>query len=103
MSGYELSPRANERLDAIYVYGVERWGEAQAEAYVNALFDCFGKIARGEVLSKPIPAEFGVDGHYRRHARHFIYWRRLANGAVGIVTVLHDRMHRIDRFKEDAA
>lgn len=47
MSQYELSSRANDRLSEIYVYGFERWGEAQAAAYLHALFDCFGKIAHG--------------------------------------------------------
>ena len=41
MSRYELSPRANERLDEIYAYAIERWDETQAEAYVRGLFDCF--------------------------------------------------------------
>jgi toxin ParE1/3/4 len=27
----------------------------------------------------------------------------LADGAVGIVTILHERMHQIDRFREDFA
>jgi len=103
VSGYELSRRANGRLDEIYRYGVERWGEEPAEAYLRQLFDCFGKIARGEVRSQAIPAEFGVDGHYCRVERHHIYWRRLGHGEVGIVTVLHEKMHRMDRFKEDSA
>lgn len=102
MSGYELSRRANERLDEIYLYGAGMWGEEQADTYLRGLFDCFGKIARGEVVSRAIPAEFGVDGYYLRHEHHYIYWRRLTHGAVGIVTVLHAKMHRIDRFKEDA-
>ena len=32
---------------------------------------------------------------------HFIYWKTLSDGAVGIVTVLHERMHRVERFQED--
>ena len=26
------------------------------------------------------------------------YWRKLSNGDIGIVTILHERMHQIDRF-----
>ena len=43
-----------------------------------------------------VPAEFGVDGYYFRYERHFVYWKRLASGDVGIVT-----KHRIDRFRDD--
>ena len=103
MSGYELSRRANERLDEIYLYGAGRWGEEQADVYLRALFDCFSKIARGDIVWRAVPAEFGVDGYYLRQGRHYIYWRRLSHGAVGIVTVLHEKMHRIERFKEDAS
>jgi toxin ParE1/3/4 len=42
-----------------------------------------------------------VDGHVCRYERHLIYWKLLADGDVGIVTVLHDRIHQIDRLKDD--
>ena len=47
------------------------------------------------------PAEFGVDGCVFRYEKDYVYWKRLDNGDVGIVTVLHERMHQIDRFWED--
>jgi plasmid stabilization system protein ParE len=102
VSRFELSPRADARLDEIYDYSLKQWDEVRADRYLDELFDCFRDIALGRVRSSPIPAEFGVDGFYRRQKRHFIYWKRLANGSVGIVTILHDRMHQIDRFQEDA-
>jgi len=54
------------------------------------------------VPSRPVPAEVGVEGCVFRHERHFVYWRRLAGGDVGLVTVLHQRMPQIDRFRDDA-
>ena len=36
-----------------------------------------------------------------RYERHFVCWRRLPNDGIGIVTILHERMHQIDRFRED--
>jgi toxin ParE1/3/4 len=92
---------ASHRLDAIYRYTRDRWGEAQAERYVSGLFEAFDRIESHGVLSRPIPAAFGVDGYVFRYERHFVYWRRLANGDIGIVTILHERMHQIDRFRED--
>ena len=32
-----------------------------------------------------------------------IYWRQFADGTVGIVTILHEQMHQMDRFREDSA
>jgi plasmid stabilization system protein ParE len=89
------------RIDEIYRYTRSRWDEPQAERYITGLFEAFARIATNEVASRPIPAEFGVQGFVFRYQRHFVNWRRLGDGTVGIVTILHERMHQIDRFRED--
>jgi toxin ParE1/3/4 len=97
-----VSERAGHRLDEIYVYTRDVWGEAQAERYLRGLFARFDAIAARSIPWRAIPAEFGVDGFYCRHEHHYIYWRVLADGAVGIVTILHERMHQLDRFRDDS-
>ena len=92
---------ASLRLDEIYRYMRDRWGAEQAHRYITDLFTAFDQIESHGVASCPIPAEFGGDGFYFRHAHHFVYWRRLSNGDMGIVTILHERMHQMDRFRED--
>lgn len=92
---------ASLRLDEIYRYTRDRWGADQADRYITDLFLTFEQIEGHGVVSRPIPGEFGVEGFYVRHARHFVYWRRLSNGDIGIVTILHERMHQMDRFRDD--
>jgi plasmid stabilization system protein ParE len=92
---------ASLRLDEIYRYTRDRWGATQAERYVTGLFEAFARIEGHGVASRPIPAEFGIDGYYFRHEHHFVYWRRLPDGDIGIVTILHERMHLTDRFRDD--
>lgn len=99
MSRVRIQEAASWRLDEIYSYTRERWGEVQAERYVTGLFDAFERIDSHGVASRPVPAEFGVEGFFFRYEQHFVYWRRLSNGDVGIVTILHERMHRIERFR----
>ncbi len=101
MTSARVQEAAVLRIDEIYRYSLERWGEAQADAYVSGLFEAFERIATGATVSRPIPAEFGVDGCVFRYERHFVYWKRLDNGDIGIVTVLHERMHRIGRLREE--
>lgn len=96
MTAYRVQETASHRIDQIYRYPLENWGEAQAETYIRRLFDCFDGIASRQFPWRPIAAEFGVDGYCCRYERHFIYWRLLADGDVGIVTILHERMHRIE-------
>jgi toxin ParE1/3/4 len=92
---------ASHRLDDIYRYSRDRWGEAQADRYITGLFDAFARIEAHSVTSRPIPAAFGVEGYVFRYEKHLVYWRCLTNGDIGIVTVLHERMHQIGRLRED--
>lgn len=92
---------ASLRLDDIYRYARDRWGEVQADRDITGMFEAFERIEAHGVASKPIPAEFGVEGFFFRYEHHVVYWRRLSEGDIGIVAILHERMHQIDRFGED--
>jgi toxin ParE1/3/4 len=92
---------AGRRLDEIYRYTRDQWGEAQAVRYVTGLFDSFDQIESHAILSRPVPAEYGIDGFFFRYEQHFVYWRRLSAGNIGVVTILHARMHQIGRLRED--
>jgi plasmid stabilization system protein ParE len=101
MTPVRIQEAASVRIDETYRYTRDRWGAAQADAYITGLFEAFERIGAGGIRSRPIPAEFGVNGYEFRYERHFVYWKKLENGDIGIVTVLHERMHQIDRFRED--
>jgi toxin ParE1/3/4 len=101
MSRFSVQDSAGYRLDEIYRYTRDTWGDAQAEHYIRGLFERFVAIAERRFPWRPVPAEFGVDGYVCRYERHLIYWKLFANGDVGIVTILHERMHQIDRFRDD--
>jgi toxin ParE1/3/4 len=101
MAAFRVSPAASQRLDEIFVHTRDTWAQNQAETYIRGLFACFGRIARRDIVSRAIPAAFGVSGYYCRYQHHYIYWRQMGDGTVGIVTILHERMHQLDRFRED--
>ena len=56
MTVFRVSVGAAHRLDDIYVYTRERWGEIQAERYIRGLFERFDDIARRRVPWRAIPA-----------------------------------------------
>jgi toxin ParE1/3/4 len=101
MTGYRVQRNASHGLDEIYVYTRNRWGEAQAERYILGMFDQFDAIVARDFPWRPVPAEFGVSGFVGKYEHHFVYWKLLANETVGIVTILHERMHQIERFTDD--
>jgi toxin ParE1/3/4 len=101
MNYYRVQRVAGHRLDEIYAYTRDRWGEAQAEHYIKGMFARFDAIAAREFPWRAIPAEFEVSGFVCKYERHYIYWKLLADGTVGIVTILHERMHQIERLQDD--
>ena len=101
MPKFLVQNSASHRIDEIYRYTLKQWGAEQADDYIVGLFDAFARIATHEVLSRPVPADFGVDGFFFKYKKHVIYWRYLSDDNIGIVTILHERMHQIERFKGD--
>jgi len=101
MAPFLVQKATSFRIDEIFRYTLERWGTEKTESYISGLFEAFEKIETHEVFSRPIPAEFGVDGFFFRYQKHFVYWKYLDTGVVGIVTILHEKMHQIERFTED--
>ena len=100
MSAYRVQDDAGRRIDEIYIYTRDAWGEGQAQDYIRGLFAHFEAIAARRLAWRAIPAEFCVEGYFSRYKKHVVYWKVLGDGAVGIVTVLHQRMHQIERLRE---
>lgn len=101
MPAIRIQEGASRRLDEIYRYTRGRWGDEQAKQYLAGMFAAFDRISTHGVLARPIPAELGLNGYFIRYKHHFIYWRHLPNGDIGIVTILHERMHQIERFRDE--
>ena len=52
MTGVRVQRAAALRIEEIYRYSRERWGEAQAEAYLTGLFEAFAGVAPGAHLRR---------------------------------------------------
>lgn len=100
MIGWRLEAAADIRLDEIYEYTANRWDEDQADEYILALFACFDSIARREIISRAIPAAYGVEGYYARCRSHIIYWKDERDG-VAIAAILHERMDQKEALRQD--
>ena len=101
MRAVRVQAAASKRIDQIYRYTRNHWGDKQAVSYLDGLCATFEQFAAGEVQSRKIPSDFGVHGFYCRYEKHYVYWKYLENADVGIVTVLHERMHQMAQFRGD--
>ena len=78
MPSIHIQEGASHRLDDIFRYTRDKLSDDQAETYITRLFAAFYKIAAHGVVSKPIPAEFGLNGFF------FRYERSAGTGTCGI-------------------
>lgn len=101
MTTVQILPAAAQRIGEIYTYTQDKWGDAQAEKYETGLFSAIEAMAYQLPPSRQVSARFGFNGFTFRYERHFVYWRYLADGTIGIVTVLHERMHQMAQLRRD--
>jgi toxin ParE1/3/4 len=99
---YFLQPAAAARLEDIYSHTIEKFGSAQADRYLDGVFELFGEIAEKRITWRPVPGEFGVDGYFARYKSHFVFWKLRSDGQIAIVSILHQRMDLARRLQEDA-
>jgi toxin ParE1/3/4 len=98
---YRVLRSAARRIEEIYHYTSETWGQRQAKTYIDGLFRCFDSIAQHNVVWKLIPAKYGVEGYYCRFEKHCIFWKELPSGHIGIAAILHDKMDHIHLLTDD--
>ncbi len=86
MANYKLSNEAKDDLIRIHHYGVEKFGEKQADKYFNAFFDCFETIAERPFSFQSV--DF-IKNAYRRCpcGSDSIYYR-IVNGIVEIMAII---------------
>ena len=86
MYTYKLSANAKEDLRRIYNYGVENFGEPQADLYYHGFFDAFERIARNPFL---YPSVDNIRKGYQRCPCGIdsIYYR-LNNDVVEVMAIV---------------
>jgi len=86
MANYRLTETAKEDLRRIYYYGMNQFGEAQADNYFDALFERFGQIAENPML---YPSVDYIRAGYRRSVCGVdsIFYR-IVDNTVEIICIL---------------
>lgn len=91
---------AESRLIEIWDYTLKMWGEDQADTYVHGLVDAINALNANRSLWRPIADKTLAGLWFVRHEHHYIFFRELSGGVVGVITVLHENMDLPARIKE---
>src|SRR5437016_3193594 len=98
MARYVFYPSADRRQDEIWDYTLRTWGEAQAEKYIHGLHAHLQKTAERKTPWRPLPKHLanpvGVthQAYVTRYEKHYLFFRELPGGAIGVMAILHEAM-----------
>lgn len=109
MVTYRFYPRADAAQDKIWRDTVEKWGETQADAYIVGLHHHLKRLCEEQRIWRRLPQKLAVpadvkrEAYFSRYERHYVFFRKLDNGDLGIMSILHERMDLPVRLADDLA
>lgn len=86
MANYRLSEEAKEDLIRIYRYGVERFGEQQAEKYYNSFFKYFEIISQRPYSFEAV--DFIKQGYRRCVCGSDSIYYKINENTIDIMTIM---------------
>lgn len=96
---FEISEKANEDLENIWLYTYENWSQEQADRYYNLILDEIEYITENFESGKSLE-------HIRKGYRstkvksHLVFYRKSKRNTVEIIRILHQRMDIENRLVE---
>jgi len=94
-------PAARERLLGIWQYTSDAWGDAQADTYINGLVAAANTLPAQRDLWRPVKEKRFIGIYFFRYGHHDIFFKVLEDGALGILSILHEKMDLPSRLTDD--
>ncbi|OCP37470.1 type II toxin-antitoxin system RelE/ParE family toxin [Ensifer sp. LC163] len=107
MGAYRFFHRADAAQDKIWRDTVETWGEQQAVTYITGLHTHLQRLCADRLIWRKLPQRLVVpedikrDAYFSRYERHYVFFRELDNGDLGVMSILHERMDLPVRLMDD--
>ena len=94
---------AEARLLEIWDYTLAQWGEEQADRYVRDLIAVIHGLPGRRHSWRPVADKSLRGVWFLRHRHHYVFFRELSGGIIGVISILHENMDLPARLKADAA
>jgi len=101
MMRYRFFRAADKRQDEIWDYTLEKWGERKAVEYIRGMHDAVSNASDDPRLWRRIERKGFEKVFHIRYEKHFIFFRVLSGGVLGIISILHEWMDIPSRLRED--
>ncbi|MCP4108129.1 MAG: type II toxin-antitoxin system RelE/ParE family toxin [Desulfobacteraceae bacterium] len=98
---HEIYPVARIRIKEIWLNTEKTWGEKKADKYVRGLCKAIEKAADSKNLWQKVEHKEAKGIFFVRSKHHYIFFRELSKGVLGVVSVLHERMNIPDGLKSN--
>ncbi|MBD3266959.1 type II toxin-antitoxin system RelE/ParE family toxin [bacterium] len=96
----KFHPTARCQLIEIWRYTEKTWNEKQADTYIRGLYQAMENASKHHFMWRPVMHDALKGVFFIRHKKHYIFFRELSNGELGILSVLHECMDIPSRLKE---
>jgi len=96
---FEISEKAFEDIENIWLYTVETWSYIQADRYYNLIFDEIKYIVENPLSGRNIN-HIRKNYRYTKVKSHLIFYRyRKSDQVIEIIRILHQSMDIEERIK----
>lgn len=96
MAEYLFYPPADKAQDKIWNYTVERWGQQQAERYIQGLHQHLQELADKKIFwrqlpnSLIVPPDLELQAYFSRYEHHYVFFRQFSKNRIGVLSILHE-------------
>jgi toxin ParE1/3/4 len=99
MADFNISDKALEDLNTIWIYTAENWSVEQANRYYNLIMDEIEYVAENFETTKDF-ASIRKDYRYSKVKSHLIFCKQIENTEMEVVRILHERMDIKNRIND---
>jgi len=107
LSTYLFFPPADAAQDERWRYSCEVWGERQAEKYITGLHHHLQLLSEKKKCWRSLPAnlvippDVQVKAYFSKFEHHYLFFRELSEGVIGVMAILHEKSDMPVRLCED--
>jgi toxin ParE1/3/4 len=96
---YEISEKASEDIESIWLFTYENWSQKQADRYYNLIMDEIEFIS--ENFESGISRDYLRKGYRSTKVKsHIIFYKKSSKNTVEIIRVFHQKMDVESRLND---